>query len=275
MIFFGATAPMSGCKKTTIHDTTIKTVHDTTIKTVHDTTTVKDSTWELTSALAAYYNFNGGTLNDSSGNSNHITFTTNVSPTTDRLGRAGNAYLFNGSSSYMKVPNSPSLNTDEMTIYAIIKINGFWHASCAANEVLGKGSPDNVGGFYTLRYTDGNTCDGITDEAHEYFGIGHGDNDPEGSTSYVISDTVILQKNVWYKVAYTFDGDTSKIYINGLLKGVRVKSTFFTANTNDLFIGRHEDPAFPYWFNGVIDEIRIYRRALSQRGITQLNNLTK
>jgi len=45
----------------------------------------------------------------------------------------------------------------------------------------------------------------------------------------------------------------------------------------NLEIGRNNDPyssLFPNWFNGAIDEIRIYNRALPQQAITQLVNLT-
>ena len=56
----------------------------------------------LKDGLMAYYNFNGGNLNDSSGLNNNIVFN-NAVKTTDRFGKANNAYLFDGSSSYMQV----------------------------------------------------------------------------------------------------------------------------------------------------------------------------
>ena len=82
----------TSCSKTvTEHDTTIKTVHDTTIKIVNDTTV--DTLFNLNYGLVAYYNFNGGNLNDSSGKGNNITFN-NAVLTSDRFGRAGNAFSF-------------------------------------------------------------------------------------------------------------------------------------------------------------------------------------
>src|SRR5450432_2626706 len=47
----------------------------------------------------------------------------------------------------------------------------------------------------------------------------------------------------------------------------------FTANTNKLYIGTLEDGTHPYWFNGVIDEIRIYSRDLPYGAVVALNNL--
>jgi len=69
---------------------------------------------------------------------------------------------------------------------------------------------------------------------------------------------------------------TSKFYVNGVLISTATKSVSLTPNSLDLFIGRNDDPTslFPYWLNGVIDEIRIYNRALPQQAITELVNLT-
>jgi len=47
----------------------------------------------------------------------------------------------------------------------------------------------------------------------------------------------------------------------------------FTPNSNDIFIGKHENPLFPYYFNGVIDEIRIYNKAITNQQIGYLNIL--
>ena len=87
---------ISSCKKTT---TLFDTVRISTI--VNDTIRLTDSVSDVTDGLVAYYSFNGGSLNDSSGYGNNIAFN-NASPTTDRLGRANNAYLFNGTSIYMR-----------------------------------------------------------------------------------------------------------------------------------------------------------------------------
>src|ERR1700722_19410165 len=80
------TSQTSCSKNTTV------TVHDTTIQVVKDTITVIDSLFNDTAGLVAYYNFNGGNLNDSSGHHNNISFN-NATLTSDRLGNANNAYL--------------------------------------------------------------------------------------------------------------------------------------------------------------------------------------
>ena len=85
VLIFAGGSQFSACKKTEIeHDTTTVIKHDTTTVIKHDTTTVIDTIYDLKSGMLAYYNFNGGTLNDSSGKGNHITINTNAIKTTDR-----------------------------------------------------------------------------------------------------------------------------------------------------------------------------------------------
>ena len=63
IVVLSAGTQFTSCKKTvTVHDTTVVTIHDTTVR------TVIDSIYDMTNGLVAYYNFNNGNLNDSSGN---------------------------------------------------------------------------------------------------------------------------------------------------------------------------------------------------------------
>lgn len=268
-------SPFSSCtKKDIVNDTTFIHVHDTTVVNHHDTTVVIDSVYDLTDGMVAYYNFNGGSLLDGSGHNNNIFLNNGATMTIDRFGNANNAYQFDGSTNYMQVHNSVSLNTDNITLMAIVKVNAFNPSpSCHSNQIFGKGWPDNIDGLYNLRFTDASTCTTPIDSAHEIFIGAFGDNIPQGSDASVTSDTALVSKGQWYNLIFTYDGIQSKLYLNGLLKSSAQQSVPFTDNSHDLFIGKHEDPTFPFYFNGVIDEIRIYNRALPIGAIKQLNNL--
>jgi hypothetical protein len=265
ILFISTGTQLSSCQKT-------RTVIDTTYITVHDTTTVVDSIYDLTSGLVAYYNFNGGNTNDSSGFNNKIILNNNATAATDRFGNANNAFSFDGSSSYMKVANSPSINPNSITLFAIVKVNGFYAGACNGNQILGKGYPDGINGWFVMRFIDTtNThCSGPPNTNTELFGAAFGDSGP-ASTAY--GENNPIQTGDWYNLVYTYDGHYAKFYLNGQLTETTLASVSFTPNTNDLFIGRNEDPAYPYYFNGVIDEIRIYNRALSAGEINQLNKL--
>lgn len=72
----------------------------------------------LDSGLVAYYPFSGD-ANDASGNGNNAVFNT-ATLTTDKSGNPNKAYLFNGSSSYIQIPNSQSLNPGSKFPYVLI-----------------------------------------------------------------------------------------------------------------------------------------------------------
>jgi len=273
VLFFTGSTTMTSCTKET--DTTY--VRDTIVDTliVRDTISVKDTTCRLYAGLVAYYNFNGGNLNDSSGYGNHIVFS-NATVTTDRWGNPGNAYLFNGSNSYMQVKNSASLNPSMITLAAVVKVNGFYHGLCHANDIIVKGAPDNVNGIYCLRMKDQfvNCSDPVNENTEFFFGA-YGNNITTSNATTAYADSVYVKTGQWYTVVYTYDGTYSRIYLNGELKKESKVTAAFTANTQDLFIGKNEDTQglYPYLFNGVIDEIRIYNRPLNANEAKQLSNL--
>ncbi len=270
-----SSVPFTGCSKTeTIHDTARITVRDTinTVDTLMIRDTVISCNCNLKDGLVAYYNFNGGNLNDSSGFHNDIFFN-NAVKTTDRFGKANNAYLFDGTSSYMEIKNSQSLNPDSITMFAIIKANGFYTGPCADNQIITKGDNFHVNGFYGLGFYDFAANCGTPNLNHESFGGSFGDNPFDGAAPYAGTDTVLIKTNQWYSVALTYDGFITKMYINGQLKDSKTRSGPFTPNANDIFLGKTNDVLYPYYLNGVIDEVRIYNRALCATAILQLYNL--
>ena len=257
LLFFTQTN-LSSCEKEIIHDTIV----------VHDTV----SCYDLKDGLVAHYNFNNGSLSDSSGNNNHITFN-NAVPTADRFGKPNNAYLFNGTSSYMKVDNSTSLNPQgKISLMAIVKLNGFYTGPCHSNQILKKGFSDQRDGIYGLRISPiGQECNAVTDISKERAWGYYGNN--QFSQASAIDTTTAIQTGSWYNIIYVYDGTKTELYVNGVLKYSKQVSSPFTPNTDGLFIGRAENPQYPYWLNGIVDEIRIYNRALYLGEVKSLNKL--
>jgi hypothetical protein len=269
-LLFASGTQFSSCiKEKTIYDTV--TIRDTTI--IRDT--VDCDCYDLKDGLVAWYNFNNGTLNDSSGKNNHIVFN-NAVKTADRFGRVNGAYLFDGSASYMRVTNSSSLNpTSSITLVAVVKVNNFYNGLCHVNQILGKveSYSDYSPGFYNLRISDYDSdCSSPIDPNKEKFSGAYGDNN--NGAAFARTDTVFVKKSQWYSIVYTYESGVSKLYINGELKDTRsLSGNTFTPNTADLFIGKCNNSQYPYLFNGVIDDIRIYNRALCLGEVKQLNRV--
>ncbi|MEP6724385.1 MAG: LamG domain-containing protein [Bacteroidota bacterium] len=271
VVLFSLQINVSSCQKEIIKDTV--RIKDT-IR-IRDTVRIVDSStcscYDLSDGLVAYYNFTGGTLNDSSGYNNNITFN-NATKTADRFGRPNNAYLFNGTSSYMKVANSASLNpAGAITLMGIVKLNGFYGGTCHGNQIFQKGTKDQNQGVYSLRVGDVTSdCYATVDTTKERATGFYGD---FGSTAGASDITKYAHTNIWMTLVMTYDGHESKFYVDGQLKSTVAGSAVFTPNSFDLFIGRAESPEYPYWWNGIIDEMRIYNKALCEGAVKQLSSL--
>jgi|694.fasta_scaffold03798_20 hypothetical protein len=217
---------------------------------------------DLTLGLRAYYPFDGNALDASGNNNNPIINTATL--TSDQFGTPNSAYAFNGINTYMQVLNSPSLNMgNTMSIALKVYPTGFYTGSCYNNMLIIKANADFVAGYYFLRFSD--IINGCTPNAsttgQQFYGFS------------AVSPNPIVNLNNWYNVVWTADGTNYKIYVNCVLQATYPQnaSTNFT-NFFDLYIGKLNNTQYPYWFNGVLDEIRIYDRALTADEVNIYSN---
>jgi fibronectin type 3 domain-containing protein len=203
-----------------------------------------------TTGLVAAYSFTegtGSTVTDLSGNNLNGTI---IGATWTTQGKYGNALSFNGSSNYVDLGNPAALQlTGSMTIEAWV--------NAAAN-------PADDGQIVAK-------CDDATgwqlktspDTGPHTFGIAVSPS--SGSRIQRYSDSRSL--NTWYHVAgvYNASARTLDIYVNGALNNVKLAGTVPASQGNssvNVNIGRRSGGS-GYYFNGIIDEIRIYNRPLS------------
>jgi hypothetical protein len=88
-------------------------------------------------------------------------------------------------------------------------------------------------------------------------------------SAYCVGSKTLPQAGEWYHVAGTFDHKTGilKIYVNGKQDGERnIKADKIGTNDQPLAIGGNPGNN-SRWFNGVIDEVVIYNRALTEAEI--------
>ncbi len=280
IVLFLTATTFSACVKTKVEKDTV-TVHDTTTKNLTDTVTknVTDTVntcccKNVTNGLVAYYTFTNGSLADSSGRKNDIVQNNNATLTADRFGNANCAYSFDGSSSFLRVADSASLRFDTaVSLMAIFKANAYYMGYCPANNILSKGANDYASGFYCLRFGAITGCGNPVDTSTEEIMAGYGDNSAVPADAG--DNSAYFSTGVWYNVIYTYGNGVCKLYVNGILVDTETITATSGYNTQDLFIGKHGDPTYPYYLNGTIDEVRIYNRALNATEVNTLNNLTR
>jgi len=72
--------------------------------------------------------------------------------------------------------------------------------------------------------------------------------------------------NTWTHLATTYDGANQRLYINGVLVATKAKTGAIAAANQPLRIGGNNVSG--EFFRGIIDEVRVYNRALSAADIT-------
>jgi hypothetical protein len=86
--------------------------------------------------------------------------------------------------------------------------------------------------------------------------------------AYRVATGPRLDDGVWHHLAASYDGTTATVYVDGQPVGLGAAASAGSTTVSRLRIG---DLAFPgYYFKGVIDEVRLYDRALSAADITAI-----
>ncbi|MEQ1676105.1 MAG: PKD domain-containing protein [Chitinophagaceae bacterium] len=226
----------------------------------------------LNQGLVAYYPFNGN-ANDESGNNNNPSLV-KVVFTADRFGKPNAACSFNGKNNYIKIPDNRSLHFPKgFSISAWVRINDFYEGLCHGNRIIMKGNADYLDGNYLLGFDDNYASDGTNCETlkpnkkkQTFYGA---------NAMPLAYDFIVTGK--WYLLTYTYDGTKASLYVDCKLYGRGTLFNYDFSNNYDLVFGRLDNPQYPYWFNGLLDEVRIYNRPLNKDEIFALcdKNMTK
>jgi hypothetical protein len=98
--------------------------------------------------------------------------------------------------------------------------------------------------------------------------------DQDGKNYQNVKADETLLPDVWYHLAGTFDNESFKLYINGkMIKSGICRSALHFTDQNPLLIGgnsNNQNQSLVDCFKGTIDEVKIYKRALSLAEINQL-----
>jgi hypothetical protein len=207
-------------------------------------------TGNLVYAVGRPMNYNNHAQNRIASCREHDNLFGQVRTTTGLIGAA----LQCGSGSFLEVPHAPELDSPQLTVEAWIRIKEFpsgwdprrWAVCKAANEW------DN--GNYSL-YLDKNNVGA-------YLNIGGG---RENQLTAASTDGP-LKLNTWCQIALTYDGDTLRTFCDGRQVAETRVGRARTVSTSPLTLGARMD-RYSY-FEGDLDEVRIYSRALTVEEIT-------
>jgi hypothetical protein len=203
--------------------------------------------------LVAYYPFNGN-ANDESGNGHNGTIYGSPTYSDDRNGNPSGALNFDGISNYVELPDESSFDLPQTTIVAIVKVPNY----AKRNPIISKGS--NFGSF---------TVHIVSQDGLPYYTyLVSGGNE----TEYLANEPVPL--NQFFHLVSTYDSGSRRLqgYLNGELKSDLTCQNSPLMNNENVTIGLSPflTPTPYEFFNGVIDEIRIYDRILSASEIQAL-----
>lgn len=216
----------------------------------------------------------GAKVRDTSGSFNHGSVITDQ-PNVWTQGKSGSAIRYTGGSAtvpgtYVEVPHSDSLNmTDEISFSCWVYFNGGGHA----NIVNKGGNGTNNPGFSLIFF------DGVRFQLEIQTPRG-----ANGFTSKTTAiSTVMPSRNAWHQVGFTWKSQAAggdgivRLYVDGVQ----------TSNDNDpankfagpigtngsgLRFGRSDitEPNYPNYFNGIIDEAKLFNYALTAQEMAAL-----
>lgn len=223
-----------------------------------------------TNGLVAWYPFNGN-ANDESGNGNDGVVN-GATLTTDRNGNINSAFSFNGVLDHIEIPHSNSINQNEISISLYFNADDFI-GDLNQNVLVSKREYSGWGNSYELGLgKDPNTCWSDPNCDNSIYTLYTSEN-----VNYILSysSNNALQNGEWYNIVYTHDNSTVKFYLNGNLVLIQASNGLFnTNNTLPLWFGARPGGGGRHFYNGVLDDIAIYNRALTQEEITALYTST-
>jgi hypothetical protein len=204
----------------------------------------------LSDGLVGYWKMDEGvgeTSADSSGNNFMATFSGSTLPTWSN-GKYGNASQFNGINSYIRVPSNTIINHSTNGTFSLsVWVKPSTLSSSWRRGIIRQESYLNSG--FRFGFLNGGAPIFWTDQS--------------GGTLTMFSSTPMIL-NQWNHLAVTYNNQQGILYQNG--NKVANATGTYIAGSNDFNIGY----IVSEYFEGNLDEVRIYNRALSPTEVKQL-----
>ncbi len=218
-------------------------------------TSAPPSTSDLLAFLRLDDDASDGAATDSSEYGNHGSFSGTFMPTLG-TGQAGGAYVFDGADHVdlggLDIPG------DTLTLAAWFNAEQF--TGSMDNRIISKAASRNSGDHYWMLSTIEESG-----EVRLRFRVKTG-----GATSTLIASSGVVPTGAWVHAVGTYDGSTMRLYFNAQEVGSMGKTGDITANASvPVWIGDNPMTG-ARGFVGRIDEVKIYKAALSSADVTAL-----
>ncbi|HRZ95363.1 MAG TPA: LamG domain-containing protein [Candidatus Moranbacteria bacterium] len=232
-----------------------------------------DTNESLNSGLVGYWSFDGddmkgigigGTALDKSGNGNDGILSGTAPGPTATIGKRGQGMIFDGTDDYVNCGSGASL--DDLHTTGGLTISAWIKPETAGEGELGRilDKDSNFSGYWHLDVYGNNS------KALQFL--------KDGSTDLLArSSNGVISFNKWQYVAVSWDGSTTAanahIYVNGVETGYAVQTDgvgFLSDSSLATRIAANGAATAGFAFDGSLDEVRIYNRALSADEIGRL-----
>lgn len=241
----------------------------------------------LTNGLVAYYPFNGN-ANDASGNGHNGTnINTTLAP--DRFGVPNACYSFNGTNSHVDIGSSIALGNphDAMTIsvWFLARTNYNPQFGPALQIITDYSGPDGYSPTGDNYYFASLWFSSLQDGTNQLFF-----DNRSYPLSFLNDSKTVVDDNRWHSCAVVLDGQgTNLVYVDGVLSAQDSSISTLTGVVASPYVGYYDSTQNylnnQFWrigasqwssqiwnvFNGLIDDVRIYNRALTSSEVGQLD----
>ncbi len=200
---------------------------------------------DLNDGLVAHYPFNGN-AEDESGNGNDGVVDGAILAA-DRDGNADSAYYFDGEDDFINIGKDASLDIDNSSFSIAMWINV---PHTTDGSLISKGASNTKDQFLTIFWKDNGVVRfGFYDDG---LSVGTG-----------------ISVNHWHHLVFIFDSVSKerRIFVNGEFKGSDTADGSLTNTVDSDFILGSNQVTTEKWFEGYMDDVRIYSRALYRHEI--------
>ena len=216
--------------------------------------TTSAQSW-ITNGLVAYYPFNGN-ANDASG-SGFNGAVIGATLTTDRFGNTNAAYYFNGTSAYITAPLTNTIFNGDFTASVWFNVSNLTHGW--------PGLLDEQNAGFRLQLA-GDDC-GCSEPEHL---VSYSSTTAGGGQNWLLVPSQKAPVNQFQQVIVTKAGINVTMFVNGQVAATNQVANSTSQAGGYLSIGVQYDLTSYTFFSGVLDDVRIYNRALSINEVAQL-----